>query len=247
MTEVAAAAMTRDQAERLTERARLVATTLMEARDKLAGILREANEGRVWEALDMPNIQAWTEFAFSTTPLAQLPREDRRVIVKELAAEGYGTRAIAPVIGDSRETVRRDLAPSDTDVSDTPREVHGRDGITRTFQPRTAPEPVTAIQGYIALSDRLQTERRITTAGALLGLTGITLALLQVLQQLGHLDMATHQRRQLTRRRTGVIDSARQHRLHRDQFTRACLRLTHGRKRGLTGHDYLPPKVQKGT
>ena len=143
MTEVAAAAMTRDQAERLTERARLVATTLMEARDKLAGILQEANEGRVWEALDMPNIQAWTEFAFSTTPLAQLSREDRRVIVKELAAEGYGTRAIAPVIGASRETVRRDLAPSDTDVSDAPREVHGRDGITRTYRPRPAPEPVT--------------------------------------------------------------------------------------------------------
>src|SRR5699024_4527925 len=107
--------------------------------------------------------------------------------------------------------------------------------------------PVTAKQGYITPSDRLQTERRITTAGALLSLTGITLTLLQVLQQLGHLDMATHQRRQLTRRRTGVIDSARQHRLHRDQLTRACLRLTHGRKRGLTGHDYLPPKVRKGT
>lgn len=145
MTEVAAAAMTRDQAERLTERARLVATTLMEARDKLAGILQEANEGRVWEALDMPNIQAWTEFAFSTTPLAQLSREDRRVIVKELAAEGYGTRAIAPIVGKSHMSVARDLA-SVTDVTDeapAPREVHGRDGITRTFQTRPALEPVT--------------------------------------------------------------------------------------------------------
>src|SRR5699024_10133201 len=134
MTEVAVAAMTRDQAERLTERARLVATTLMEAREKLASILTEANEGRVWEALDMPNIQAWTEFAFSTTPLAQLSREDRRVIVKELAAEGYGTRAIAPIVGKSHMSVARDLA-SVTDVTDeapAPREVHGRDGITRT-------------------------------------------------------------------------------------------------------------------
>lgn len=142
MTEVAAAAMTRDQAERLTERARLVATTLMEARDKLAGILREANDGRVWEALDMPNIQAWTEFAFSTTPLAQLSREDRRVIVKELAAEGYGVRSIAPVFGTTKSSIDRDLQSSVPD-RDTPREVHGRDGITRTFQPRPAPEPVT--------------------------------------------------------------------------------------------------------
>lgn len=146
MTEVAVAAMTRDQAERLTERARLVATTLMEARDKLAGILREANEGRVWEALDMPNIQAWTEFAFSTTPLAQLSREDRRVIVKELAAEGYGTRAIAPVVGTSHVTVKNDLDSSVknfTDERPAPRAVHGRDGITRTYHPRPAPEPVT--------------------------------------------------------------------------------------------------------
>src|SRR5690625_2054941 len=129
--------------------------------------------------------------------------------------------------------------------SDVGRSDHGGDGARQHALPHRS--PVTAIQGYIALSDRLQAERRITTAGALLSLTSITLALLQVLQQLGHLDMATPPRRQLTRRRTGVVDSARQHRLHRDQFTRACLRLTHGRKRGLTGHDYLPPKVQKGT
>ena len=169
MTEVAAAAMTRDQAERLTERARLVATTLMEARDKLAGILREANEGRVSEALDMPNIQAWTEFAFSTTPLAQLSREDRRVIVKELAAEGYATRAIAPVVGASQKTVDRDIRSESPD-SDEPRTVHGRDGITRTFQPRPAPDPVTVDHDTGVITQTKPNRKPITDTARDIGL-----------------------------------------------------------------------------
>src|SRR5699024_8076303 len=100
------------QAQRLTERARLVATTLMEAREKLAAILREANEGRVWEALGMPNIQAWAAFTFSDSPLAQLSIDDRRVLVKELAEEGYGVRAIAPIVGTTKSSVDRDLKAS---------------------------------------------------------------------------------------------------------------------------------------
>ena len=138
MTAVAAPAtpaLDLKQAQRLTERARLVATTLMEAREKLAAILREANEGRVWEALGMPNIQAWAAFTFSDSPLAQLSIDDRRVLVKELAEEGYGVRAIAPIVGTTKSSVDRDLKVS-VPQRDTPREVHGTDGITRTVQPR---------------------------------------------------------------------------------------------------------------
>ena|SRR5690625_2719205 len=56
------------------------------------------------------------------------------------------SRAIAPVVGTSHVTVKNDLDSSVKDFTDehsAPRAVHGRDGITRTFQPRTAPEPVT--------------------------------------------------------------------------------------------------------
>lgn len=138
MTAVAAPetpALDLKQAQRLTERARLVATTLVEAREKLAAILREANEGRVWEALGMPNIQAWAAFTFSDSPLAQLSIDDRRVLVRELAEEGYGVRAIAPIVGTTKSSVDRDLKVS-VPQRDTPREVHGTDGITRTVQPR---------------------------------------------------------------------------------------------------------------
>ena len=135
VTAPATPALDLKQAQRLTERARLVATTLMEAREKLAAILREANEGRVWEALGMPNIQAWAAFTFSDSPLAQLSIDDRRVLVKELAEEGYGVRAIAPIVGTTKSSVDRDLKAS-VPQRDTPREVHGTDGITRTVQPR---------------------------------------------------------------------------------------------------------------
>ena len=139
------------QAQRLTERARLVATTLMEAREKLATILAEAEKGRVWEALGMPNIQAWAEFTFSSTPLAQLPREDRRVIVKQLAEEGYGTRPIASIVGTDHSTVSRDMkAVSVASATDGPRKVHGADGITRTFQPKPEPGTVDHESGQIA-------------------------------------------------------------------------------------------------
>ena len=144
MTAVAAPetpALNREQAQRLTERARLVATTLMEARAKLFTIMTEAQEGRVWEALDMPNIQAWAAFTFSETPLAQLSRDDRRVLVKELSDEGFGTRPIAAVVGTDHSTVSRDIkAVSVATATDGPRQVHGADGITRSYP---KPEPVT--------------------------------------------------------------------------------------------------------
>lgn len=139
------------QAQRLTERARLVVSNLMEARAKLATIMTEAQEGRVWEALDMPNIQAWAAFTFSETPLAQLSRDDRRVLVKELSDEGFGTRPIAAVVGADHSTVSRDIkAASVATATDGPRQVHGADGITRTFQPKPEPVAVDHETGEIA-------------------------------------------------------------------------------------------------
>ena len=138
------------QAQRLTERARLVVSNLMEARAKLAQIMTEAQEGRVWEALDMPNIQAWAAFTFSETPLAQLSRDDRRILVKELSDEGFGTRPIAAVVGADHSTVSRDIkAASVATATDGPRQVHGADGITRTFQPKPEPGTVDHKTGQI--------------------------------------------------------------------------------------------------
>ena len=141
MTEVAAAAMTRDQAERLTERIRLTATSFMETRDKLARLIREAQEGEAHKAL---GIASWTEYVsqvFSDTPLMRLSRVERKELVSELADEGMSTRAIAPIVGASNYTVSKDLqGVRDLAPDAGPRQITGRDGKTYT---RPAPEPVT--------------------------------------------------------------------------------------------------------
>ena len=141
MTEVAAAAMTRDQAERLTERIRLTATSFMETRDKLARLIREAQEGEAHKAL---GIASWTEYVsqvFSDTPLMRLSRVERKELVSELADEGMSTRAIAPIVGASNYTVSKDLqGVRDLAPDAGPRQITGRDGKTYT---RPAPEPAT--------------------------------------------------------------------------------------------------------
>lgn len=141
MTEVAAAAMTRDQAERLTERIRLTATSFMETRDKLARLIREAQDGEAHKAL---GIASWTEYVsqvFSDTPLMRLSRMERKELVSELADEGMSTRAIAPIVGAHHDTVATDLrAVGNPTPATEPRQITGRDGKTYT---RPAPEPVT--------------------------------------------------------------------------------------------------------
>ena len=109
MTDLEQQTMSRDDAERLTERIRLTAVSFMETRDKLARYVREAQEGRAHEAL---GYRSWTEYiaqVFSDTPLMRLTRDERRVIVADLSEQGMSTRAIAPIVGASHETVSKDL------------------------------------------------------------------------------------------------------------------------------------------
>ena len=111
MSEIQQRTMTRDEAERLTERIRLTATSFMETRDKLAALIREAQEGRAHEALGFASWTAYVAAVCSDTPLMRLSRDERRVIVADLAEQGMSTRAIAPVVGvKSDQTIRADLA-----------------------------------------------------------------------------------------------------------------------------------------
>lgn len=55
-----------------------------------------------------------------------------------LADEGMSTRAIAPIVGATHTTVRRDIESTGTNVPDEPAEpraVVGNDGRTRTYTP----------------------------------------------------------------------------------------------------------------
>lgn len=64
----------------------------------------------------------------SDTPLMRLTRDQRQELVSELADQGMSTRAIAPIVGASVATVKRDVAPGSNEPSDSgPREITGRD------------------------------------------------------------------------------------------------------------------------
>lgn len=135
--------MTRDEAERLTERIRLTATTYMEAKEKLVGLIRQAREGGAHEALGFKSWTAYAEAVCSDTPLMQLTRDQRRELVSELADEGMSTRAIAPIVGVGDSTVQRDLADAPSGAPDAePRQITGRDGKTYSApSPSEAPKP----------------------------------------------------------------------------------------------------------
>lgn len=128
-------------AERRAERIRLTATSFMEARDKMSSLLAEAQREGDHETM---GYRSWTEYIaalFSDTPLMRLSRDERKVIVADLAEQGMSSRAIAPVVGASVATVKRDVAaPGSNEPPAEPRQITGRDGKTYT---RPAPEPVT--------------------------------------------------------------------------------------------------------
>ena len=131
-------------AERRAERIRLTATSFMEARDKMSNLLVEAQREGDHETM---GYRSWPEYIaalFSDTPLMRLSRDERKVIVADLAEQGMSSRAIAPVVGASRDTVQKDIRSSGRNLPDAPRTVKSIDGIERTFQPRPAATPATA-------------------------------------------------------------------------------------------------------
>lgn len=135
MSDVMSVVMSRADAERLTERIRLTATTFIETKEKLTQLIREAQQGKAHEAL---GYRSWTEYVsqvFSDTPLMRLSRDERKELVGELASQGMSTRAIAPVVGANFNTVARDIRSVSNDTDEI-RKVQSNDGITRTFQPR---------------------------------------------------------------------------------------------------------------
>jgi hypothetical protein len=119
------------EARRLTERIRLTATTFAESREKLMALVTEAKDGNAHIAL---GYASWTDYlsdVLGEEPL-RLARDDRRELVSALAAEGMSTRAIAPIVGASHQTVANDLESPVKNLTPGPRVVTGMDGKTYT-------------------------------------------------------------------------------------------------------------------
>ena len=150
------------EALRLTERIRLTATTFVESRDKLMALVAEAKDGNAHIAL---GFASWTDYlseVLGEEPL-RLARDDRRELVSALAAEGMSTRAIAPIVGASHQTVANDLEAPVKNLTPAPRSITGRDGKAYTPPKPKAPSNVDALTGEIVEPTPRATPRRALT------------------------------------------------------------------------------------
>lgn len=126
---------TEEDARRHMTRIRLTAGIVRENLPRLWNLIEEARNNSDDRILGYTSWTAYVSDAFSDEPM-RLPRDERQQLVAMLAGEGMSTRAIAPIVGASRETVAADLrggrnlppvepegvqdSPPHTDVPDLP-------------------------------------------------------------------------------------------------------------------------------
>lgn len=135
------------EAQRLTKRIKLVASDVLDKWFKLQNLVEEAKNKSAWSVLGYPSWTAYLADTLGSEPM-RLGRADRRELVAYLSGEGMSTRAIAPIVGVSQDTIVKDikrgersLSPESEPTSTTetelvePREVTGLDGKTYTKSP----------------------------------------------------------------------------------------------------------------
>lgn len=165
-------------ARRLTDRIRLLAETVAEQVEKMAGLIDEARVGSAWLALGYPSWTAYVSAEFGGV-LPRLDREPRQEFVRELAARGMSTRAIAPVVGTSQKTVVKDAqvipevspAASVTQVAPKPwpetvasrPPITGLDGKVYT-PPEPKPKPVVLAGGAAEFDNAQQASKSLARA-----------------------------------------------------------------------------------
>ncbi|MBS0231744.1 MAG: hypothetical protein JSS52_11385 [Proteobacteria bacterium] len=178
------------EAQRLTQRIKLTASTIRDNLFKLRNLVDEAKNSNAWQVLGFPSWTAYLADTLADEPM-RLGREERQELVGYLSGEGLSTRAIAPIVGVHHDTVASDIknvAPvgiptpepggsaqlPDEEVTapveSAPRAVTGLDGKTYT---RPTPKPVVvteedsldydAKQIATRVSDALQTLRAFRT------------------------------------------------------------------------------------
>ena len=74
----------------------------------MSELIKEAYQGRVWDALGYSNWDEWTIREFGAGQL-RIPKEERTEYVASLRESGMSVRAIASATGINRETVRQEV------------------------------------------------------------------------------------------------------------------------------------------
>jgi hypothetical protein len=137
MTEVATQHMSERDARQLTERIRLTARNLMDAKEKLLRLVDEAKAGNAHRVLGYESWPAYLADTLGDEPM-RLARDDRKDMVLSLSERGMASRSIAPIVGASARQVRRDIAGG----TNVPPDVQGMDGKTYARpEAQTAPKP----------------------------------------------------------------------------------------------------------
>lgn len=107
--------LTASEAQRLTQRIKLVASGVRDNLFKLRNLVDEAQRSNAWQVLGFKSWTAYLADTLGSEPM-RLKRDERQELVAYLSGEGMSTRAIAPIVGVSREQVRKDVA-GDTKLS----------------------------------------------------------------------------------------------------------------------------------
>lgn len=126
------------EAQRLTQRIKLTASTVRDGLFKLRNLVDEAKNSNAYQVL---GYQSWTAYLSDTLadePM-RLGRDERQELVSYLSGEGLSTRAIAPIVGASQKTVDRDIRGESNDSPAEP--VHTVD-TPADPEPEFDPTPV---------------------------------------------------------------------------------------------------------
>lgn len=154
------------EAQRLTQRIKLTASTIRDNLFKLRNLVDEAKNSNAWQVL---GFQSWTAYLADTLadePM-RLGREERQELVGYLSGEGLSRAAIATAVNVPERTVQRDFraiedAQGESHVSPSePVKVTGLDGKTYS---RPTPRPVVVTEEDSLDYDAKQIAQRVSDA-----------------------------------------------------------------------------------
>jgi hypothetical protein len=120
-------------------------------------LITQAYQGRAWASLGYSSWDDYCTREFGTGRL-RLPREDRQEVVASLRESGLSTRAIAAATGQSKDTVRRDLATGAHEPLGRVTGVNGKQYQPTRVEPDDEPEPLFAPGERDAILDVLHEE-----------------------------------------------------------------------------------------
>lgn len=146
--------LTEAEAQRLTNQVRLLLSSMLDQRDKVVGLIREARARHAYTAMGYPSWTAYVADEFADA-IPRLSRDEQIALTVELAEMGMSTRAIAPVVGLSRATVARDIHNS---------------GVSHETPPKVAAGTQEEVDG--SADSRFNSEATSSTRAPVTGLDG---------------------------------------------------------------------------